>query len=412
MKQFVMTAAVIALWAGVGRADHCPKPCGPTCAPCPAAPVCPAPAIEWREVERTILVPEWSTAKRKIHVTEYKHETHDKQITVSEMVKKEEQKTREVTVYERQNKSRVEQYWVDVPVWKDVVTKFNVQVAATERHKAKRTISEPVWREVEEKFMVNVARVETHKQKFCVWRSVPVKHTRTVCEDHGHWAAQAVQMAPAAVVAPCNGCPPCVVAPVCMQQVWVPKIVSRNVECVTYQCQAFEEERDVHVTVCKPEPHSRKVQVCDWVNKEVEYEFDACVWKTEERSCTQKVCEWKKEEHSRTINWVECVPSTKTEEFTVCSWTCVPTVKTVKETVCVAVTVEKEIDVPVCKMVEKTIKEKVCVQACAAPCEAPAAPACAPCRPACVTNSPCPSACAPVRACRVSCNACAMTGHD
>ena len=116
-------AAVVALWTGVGRADHCPKPCEQTCAPCAAAPACPAPAVEWKDVERTVMVPEWGTEKRKIHTTEFRHETHDKQITVNEMVKKEEKKTREVTVYQRQVKSREEKFWIDLPFWKDVETK-------------------------------------------------------------------------------------------------------------------------------------------------------------------------------------------------------------------------------------------------------------------------------------------------
>ena len=233
---------------------------------------------------------------------------------------------------------------------------------------------------------------------------MPVKKTRRVCEDHGHWEEKKVKVS--------GGCQPCAVTcckPVpcvpcqtkcevwCTQRVWVPKIVEKEVESICNEWQKVEEERECTVTVCKPVTKTRKVKKCEWVSEEEEYEWEECTMKREKKTGTRKVCELVAEEEEYEyevcvlkeverkgkrkvcelveekvnckVDYWECVPKTTTEEYTVCSWVKVPVKKTIKECVCTPVTVEKEIEVQVCHMVEKTVKKKVPVcQTCCKPC--------------------------------------------
>ena len=346
-----------------------------TCAPCPQ------PACEWREVERTVLVPEWTTEKRKVEHIEYKRETSERKVTVNEWVQKNEQVTREVTTWEKHEKSRKEKYTVHKPVWKDVTDTWVVKVPHWETRKGTRMVKKPVWKDTKESYVVLVPSTETHKEKVTVWRSVPVEKSYTVCEDHGHWEEHKVPVcAPApcrTACGVCNACNPCPQA-FCVQRVWVPKIVQREAKCTVHECKAFEETREVEVVVCKEEKHTRTVKVCEWKEEKESYEYKECVMKEEKRSCKRKVCEMVAEQAERTVTWFECVPKEKKVTETVCRWECVPVKRTVKETVCVPVTVTKMVDVPVCRMVEKKVKEKVAVPHCAPAC-APAASCSTPC---------------------------------
>lgn len=400
MKHIALVAAVLASLAGVGRADHC-NSCGPTCAP---APVCgpapcqpaPAPVCEWKEVERTIMVPQWTTEKRKVNVTEISRQVVERKVMVNEYVRQEEKQMREVVSYERKVTPTEEKCWVDVPVWREVEQKFVVQVPYREKRQGKRTVTEQVWNEVDQQYTIHVPHNEVRKEKVTVWRSVPVQLSRKVCEDQGHWEDRPVQPAPCQVaVAPCGSCAPCQPAcqPVaCTQKVWVPKIVEREVPYMVNECKPFEEEREVHFTVCKPEVQVRKVKTCSLVCREVPYEYEECVWKPEERSCMRKVCDWKKEERVRKFDVVTCVPITRNVEVTVCKMVCVPREKVIQETVCTPVCVEREVSVPVCHMVEKKVMQKVPVYN---PCPpAPVcAPACAPVTSCCKVIAPCRSSC-------------------
>ena len=64
MKKLLVALAVLASASAQSQAGDCCKAAA-TCAPCPqvacqAQPAC-QPAVEWKEVERTVLVPEWGT---------------------------------------------------------------------------------------------------------------------------------------------------------------------------------------------------------------------------------------------------------------------------------------------------------------------------------------------------------------
>ena len=340
MKTLMAAVAVVALTAGqsfAGGGKH-------TCAPCPST-------CEWKEVECKVMVPEWTTEKQTVECTEYQKQMVDKQVTVYERVKKEHKVQCQVTVYERQIKQRDVTHCVRKPVWKEVDHCYTVCVPQWETHKGTRCVKKPCWKDVTEEYTVMVPCVEKHQEKVCVWKCVPVEKTRTICVDEGHWEEKKVE-----VCDPCNACCPKVT---CVQKCWVPKIVEKKEKYTCHEWKQVEEIRECEVTVCKPEVKKCTRKVCEWVTEEEEYEYKTCVMKQEVKHCKRKVCEWTTEEVTRKCNYVECVPVCKTIEKTVCEWECVPVCKTIKECVCVPVTVKKEIEVPVCRMVEKT--RTICV---------------------------------------------------
>ena len=98
-KLLVALAALAAASVQTEACERCKAVA--TCAPCPQVtcqtqPAC-QPAVQWQEVERTVLVPEWSTEKKTVTRTEYKHETSDREITVNQWVQKQDKVSRDVT---------------------------------------------------------------------------------------------------------------------------------------------------------------------------------------------------------------------------------------------------------------------------------------------------------------------------
>jgi hypothetical protein len=97
--------------------------------------------------------------------------------------------------------------------------------------------------------------------------------------------------------------------------------------------------------------------------EQVPYEYQVCVMKQEQRSRTVTVCETTTEQRERQVNYVECIPQQKTEEYQVTTYSCVPEQHTQSYTVLVPHTTQKEIEVQVCKMVAETV-EVPCAPAC------------------------------------------------
>jgi hypothetical protein len=106
MKKLLVALAVLATANAQSQAGDCCK--AATCAPCPQVKCQPAcqPAVQWKEVERTVLVPTWGTEKRTVCRIEYKKETSEREITVNKWVQKQEKVSREVTYYECEKKSK------------------------------------------------------------------------------------------------------------------------------------------------------------------------------------------------------------------------------------------------------------------------------------------------------------------
>lgn len=112
-----------------------------------------------------------------------------------------------------------------------------------------------------------------------------------------------------------------------VQRVWVPNIVERKVEVVVHRPRCVEEKYQYNVVVCRPEKQVRKRMVTDYIEEPSE----------------------------RVITYFECVP--KTREIICHDTVCKPVTeqRTITRMVRIPYTVDKEIAVPVCHMVEKKV---------------------------------------------------------
>jgi hypothetical protein len=351
MRHLMFSALVLAMGM-TAQAGH-KKPCAPTCAPCPK------PACEYKVVECKVMVPEWTSETKTITCIEYHQEKQERTVKYREMVPTKETKTKDVKYYERVKKTRDVKYTSYKKQIQEIEEKYWVCEPKTMTRKGTRSVCKPHWTEVDEEYTVWVSHTETSKVKVWVWKCVPVTKKRWVCEDKGKWEERKVTTC-------CNGCPV-----ICTQRCWVPNIVKTEVAYESREWKKVEEERECTRTVCKPKKETRKVKKCEWVKTDEEYEYEECVLEKVEKSRTRRVCRLIPEEKTRKVCYTECVPKTKTVEYTVCTWNCVEKEKKITELVCVAKEVKKEVKVPVCRMVEKTVQRRVRVHSCCKPCCVP-----------------------------------------
>ncbi len=262
---------------------------------------------EPKMVERTIMVPQTVTEKRKIHRKEYRNETREKTVTVVNRVPKTESVTREYTVMVPKKMTKTVEYQVCKPVVKVETREYTVMVPHKEQREGVRHVC----------------------------KRVPVEKTRKITVDEGHWEEQASECGDGDDCGDgCGGCGhrrkrrwcgSCGASSGC--NVWVPNVVEKEVTYTCYQNVTEEQPYTYHVTVCKPEKRTREVELTDYVMEP----------KTKEVTYTKYVAE----KRSKTCD--------------VTRYECVPTEKTVSYTVCVPHHVEKEVDVEVIKMVPKTV---------------------------------------------------------
>jgi hypothetical protein len=226
---------------GWHRSDCCPAPCAAPCQPC-CQPVACAPACE--EVTRTVMVPEWTTERRTITCTEYRHEQQERTITCCRPVWREEQ--REVTVMVPRQEMRTVTRTVCRPVWREEQRTVTVMVPHQEERQGTRIVCEMVPTEVEQTYCEMVPHQEERTMTRCVYDTVTedveetfcvmVPHTetrtctrtvcdrvteqvtRTICVDRGQWVCETI-------ADPCNPC--------CTRSVrrWCPNIVEEQVTC-------------------------------------------------------------------------------------------------------------------------------------------------------------------------------------
>lgn len=271
-------------------------PCA-TCAPC-------APCqVQYQTVERTIMVPQWTTETRTVNAVEVRAEQRQYTQTVCRMVAETHQESCEI----------------NVPKYETVYDTVNY------------TVCKPVMSTVQKQITVNVPYTETRTGTRQVCKMVASTAKRTVCEDHGSF--QQVQQTYNVC---CNGC---VQQCVRMCNVWVPNIVTREVEYQVMKPVMETVEYNYNVTLCKQEARTIDVQVCNYVQ--------------EQKSCqvARTVCTMVKQTVTRNV--VTCKPVQ--EQVT---RTC---------TVPVCVNVQKQVNVPVCTMVAKTIQCQVPVSCCPPP---------------------------------------------
>jgi len=331
VSRISLLLAPLAMLAGLESAHafghH--RGCGSCCAvaTCGACGTCQTCQTACKTVEKTIMVPTMVTENRTVQVVECTTEQRERTYTVNHLV----------------------------PETHTVSYDYCVMVPETRTRTVNYTVCKPVMETKTREYTVMVPHTETKHGTKQVCKLVPVKMTRTVCEDHGHWESVPVcqPCAPANCCTSADdqpalkgnislvgfrhhcgggcatGCGSCGAscAPPCMAQHWVPNLVTREVEYTCYKAQMETVPCDYCVTVCTPEKRTCNVQVCNYVQE-------------------PKSCE---------VQYTVCVQQKKTGTREVTTCKCVPEEKKCTYTVQVPHTVEKQVTVQVCKMVPKTV---------------------------------------------------------
>lgn len=286
---------------------------GGDCAPGCVSDCGPRYECQYRQVEKTIYVPQVTMETRKVMVTQCRPETRERTVTVYKQVAETKVVSQQRTIQVPEQRSRTETYYVSRPIYKDVKETYTVMVPHQETVQASRTVCKPY----------------------------PVKMKRTVTVDQGQWEERQVAAKPVdcgscggcGTRGSCNGCastPDC--ATTVTRKVWVPNLVEKTEFCTMMKYKNEEVPYEYTHTVCKPEQRSRTVR-----------QYAGC----------------EQEARTREVAYTVCVPKTQTREVPVTTYTCVPTEQKQTCTVMVPYTVEKEVQVPVCRMVAKTIVCKV-----------------------------------------------------
>lgn len=267
-------------------------PCGDSCAPTQCAPI-----------ERTVYVPSVTWEERNITVTQCRPEQRTRMVTVYRRVPEVVTRTAQYSVCVPEQHTRTVNYTVQKPVWTTQTREYNVCV--------------PQY----------VKRTATRR----VCHMVPVRQTRTIVEDHGHWDIAACDTGcgysgcgyGGCGYGGCGGCGG--------HRVWVSKPVERQ---VAYTCY-------------KPE----------W--SEQPYEYTDVQYTTETRTRQVRLCNYESEVRSRQVAYTTYRTEVRERTYDVTLYKCVPDQVEQQYTVMVPYQVQKTIRVPVCQMVPKTVKTLV-----------------------------------------------------
>ena len=384
MRTFVLWPSLLvalALLVGVPTSTEACRSCGkPACVSC-CQPSCNQGC---QTVERTVLVPTWTTETRTVTATECRPETRERTVTVFKQVPETKTVERTCTVMVPETRTKQVSYCVNVPTTREVTEEYTVRVPRFENVSREYQVRVPVWSEEQREYTVLVPHRETREGTRRVVQCVPVKKTRTVCRDRGHWEEQPADCCGAscgqtACATPCCEADPCgccesrrsarrakvasrrALRKSCCEpsKVWVPNIVREEVEVTVLKRECVDQPFTYAVTVCKPETRTRTVKLCSFTCETRTATQRVCHWDNETRTRTRQITECNLETRTKDVNYTVCVPKTetRTEEVTVLK--CVPEDKTVQFTVMVPHQVEREVQVRVCKMVPKTIQTQV-----------------------------------------------------
>lgn len=258
---------------------------------------------KYKLVERTVCVPEICMERRMVKTIECRPETRECQLTITRQIPHTTYCEKECCETRAEPRTRIECYTVCRPI-----VDFREETICS----------------------VEAVHTETPCTR-CVSKAVPVKEKRFKWEDEGQWIEQPCEVCKPACKPGCKpDCnPPCAPA---TKKVWIPKPVEKEYFVTTWKQEWTNEVYNKVCTCLKPV--TRVVQV-PYVK------------------CCVKECK------TREVSYTVCVPVTVTRKIPITTYTCetVPVTKTY--TVMVPHCVEKEIQVPVCRMVTKTITCKV-----------------------------------------------------
>lgn len=371
------------------RVACCSAPCQTWCAPAAvAAPQC-------QTVQRTIMVPTWTTETQVVNSTEYRQEARQRTVTVYQTVPETKRGARTINYCEQETRVRQERYTVTKPIWVDQIQNYTVNVPYTEMRTGTRYVCRTVWEDVPQNYTVMVPHVEMRTGTRCVSHRVAETVLVNQCVDQGYFeervsyghAARCGGYGPAAC-SPCgscghsggcgngcgNGCghtggcgAGCGYAPVCTTtcRVWVPNIVTIQVPHTTHRWVTSQEQYEYPVTVCHAETRTQVVKVARQVTEPQTYEYPVTLCRAEPRTRTVKVCQYINEELVRDVPYTVSVPKSRVEEYDYTVYNSVPVEKVETYTVCVPYPVSREVQVQVCRMIPQVVTVAV---PCAAPC--------------------------------------------
>jgi hypothetical protein len=386
----------------VARAGHGCATCG-TSVPCGQPAHCESGP---QYVEQTIMVPQWDTERRTINVTEYAQEQRTRTYTAYRCVPRTEQVSRDVTIMVPVTKTKTLTETVHVPVYSDQVQHYTVRVPKYRTVERQVTVTVPHWREEEKQYTVMVPVQERRTGTRMVCHMEPVTETRTITRDTGHWEEQTVEVPTTSCghysyCAPkrrmffrnrsacytscdtCNTCATCGGGSDCgsdcgsgcgeqpcgglttvTRKVWVPNIETDEQQVTVMRPKMVEQQYEYSVTVCRPETKTRMVRVCDYRQEQRTVTHRVCDYVNETRERTVRVCNMQPQQRTRQVNYTVCQPKTVTRTHNVTRYEQVAEEKTATYTVCVPHQVQKEVEVPVCRMVPKTVTVPVSTGGC------------------------------------------------
>lgn len=317
-------------------------------------------------VARTIYVPQYTTEKRVVRRVVCEPVERERVVTVVECVPETRTVEQPYTSWETRQRTRTVHYTVRKPVFETHSREVQVQVPVWETRQQTYQVRIPVRREVAEQYVVQVPHREQRQAMRTVCRTIPVKETRTVTCDNGHWEMQTIE-------APCDGCgggwfgrrrgccaDDCCGTQMACRRVWVPQVETKRVEVTVYRPRMEQVPYTYTQVVYRPETRTRTVSVCDYRTESRTRDVRVCRFRPETRTVNYRTCRWVAEERSRDVGEKYCVPVTKTRSVQVTSIKQVPREKTVRYVEYVPREVEREIEVPVCRMVAKTVMVPAC----------------------------------------------------
>jgi hypothetical protein len=265
--------------------------------------------------------------RRLVKAVECRTETAQRTVIDRRRVPEIRQVKETVVVMVPEIRSRTETYQVARPVWRDVERTVVVPVPYREtrsgvRQRCRQVLEEEfktVWRD-QGSWEEVVADVPCIPSCGIGFRPRHGFLGYTLCDGYGPVSAYAPDMA--AYDAGLGGKPAAQT-----YRVWKPKLVPEQVPVKVWRTELVDEPFEYQVTVFRPEERTVRTRVCDYVP----------------------------EEKSREVRDVVCVPTLRTRVRNITTYNVVEEPRVETFAVRVPYEVEREIEVPVCRMVPKTV---------------------------------------------------------
>lgn len=338
--------------------------------------------VENRQVQRTVMVPQTVTEKRKVRTTEVQPVTRQREVTHYEQRPEERVENRRYTVMEPVTRVRKERYTQQRPVTETRAVPYTEQVPVRVQKTAMRTEQRPYFKMVKQTYTEQIPQVETRQGMRTASKCVPVQRQRVVYQDSGYWAEQPTQTV-SNIVSPISYGPTaslpvsgignvtggsvsaCCVPVDCCQttcgtaKVWVPRRVASTQAFTEMVNQTVQEPYEYKMTTYKPVQRERMVKVQAFRTVQVPEKVEEIRFRTVSKTRNEQITRFVPEEKTRDVRYVSYEPREKVEKVRVTAYRTVPVKRTESYTAMVPRTVEREVDVPTTRMVQRSYSETV-----------------------------------------------------